>query len=1007
MSVSSTTTKNSYSANGTAHSFAYGFKIFADADLTVVVRSSTGTETTKTLNTHYIVTNAGNDSGGNILFKFNTGDASDAHYSGTDQRPANGETVVITRSLTLTQGTDYVANDAFPAESHEDALDRLTMITQQIQEEVDRSVKASVTNTFSSSEFTVSATDRANKVFSFDGSGDLSVTQELGTFKGNWAASTAYVVRDIVKDTSTNNIFIAITAHTSSGSQPLTTNTDSAKWSLIVDAASATSAQTAAASSATAAASSATAAASSESSATSSASSATSSASTASTAATAAQTAQTAAETAETNAETAETNAETAETNAASSATAASNSATAAASSASTASGHATTATTKASEAATSATNAATSASTASTQATNASNSASTATTKASEASTSATNAASSETAAASSATAASTSQTAAATSATSAASSAAAAQAAANFEVVNDTSPQLGGDLQTNGNDIDFGDNDKAVFGAGNDLQIYHDGSDSYINDTGTGNLRLAGSSQIDIISSSGEFMAKFIADGASELYHNNGKSLETTSVGVTVNGNLGIGTASPAKPLTVVGGDFSTVLLDNANASHGTQILFQANGATNSGADIQMSDAGGMKIRTLAVEPLSFHTSASAGSPSERMRLSSAGLLGLGTSAPSKLMHLSAGNDSASLRLENTANSKVWEITPANPGVANSGLSIYNVTDDAVALHVDNSNNVGINTASPTSSSGGKLLAIETTADEHTNLVFNTANTGRNGIIEGRRTGRSGSERFAQINIQNDSDNGEIRFYTAPSGSDVSERMRLTSGGNVGINTATPNEKLTIDSGAISFLGSLSTPSIGAGIFRPANNTLAFVTGSNERARFDSGSRFLVGQTSAAGIGAATDANSLELGPGYIVVNRDDTATATQLAFGKNGSVVGSVSTTGSGTTYNTTSDIRLKQDIEPLEATDKLMSMNPVSYAWKADPDGPRSMGFIAQEMQEVMPEAVSTGDDEDAMMSMDYGRITPILVSALQDAHKKIEQLEQRLAGMEAK
>ena len=182
--------------------------------------------------------------------------------------------------------------------------------------------------------------------------------------------------------------------------------------------------------------------------------------------------------------------------------------------------------------------------------------------------------------------------------------------------------------------------------------------------------------------------------------------------------------------------------------------------------------------------------------------------------------------------------------------------------------------------------------------------------------------------------------------------------------------------------------------------------NNIMQFITGGSERARFDSGSRFLVGQTSAAGIGAATDANSLELGPGYIVINRDDTATATQLAFGKNGSVVGSVSTTGSGTTYNTTSDIRLKQDIEPLAATDKLMAMNPVSYNWKADPDGPRSMGFIAQEMQEVMPEAVSTGDDDDAMMSMDYGRITPILVSALQDAHRKIDELAAEIAELKA-
>jgi len=103
---------------------------------------------------------------------------------------------------------------------------------------------------------------------------------------------------------------------------------------------------------------------------------------------------------------------------------------------------------------------------------------------------------------------------------------------------------------------------------------------------------------------------------------------SFDTNTLHVdAANNKVGIGTTSPAKPLTVVGGDFSTVLLDNANASHGTQILFQANGATNSGADIQMSDAGGLKIRTLAVEPLTFHTSASAGSPSERLRILTSG--------------------------------------------------------------------------------------------------------------------------------------------------------------------------------------------------------------------------------------------------------------------------------------------------------------------------------------------------------------------------------------------
>ena len=273
MTVSSTTVKNSYSGNGSTTVFAYTFKIFADTDLQVIIRSSTGTETTKTLTTHYTVSGAGDASGGNVTFT-------------TGNTPASGETVVIRRAVPQTQAIDYIANDPFPAETHEEGLDRATMTTQQVQEELDRSIKLSRTNTMTSTEFTVGATDRANKVLSFDSTGELSVTQELGTFKGNWSSGTAYVVRDIVKDTSTNNIFIVNTAHTSSGSEPLTTNANSAKYDLIVDAASATTSATNAASSATAAASSATAAASSATTASTQASNASTSASTASTQAT-------------------------------------------------------------------------------------------------------------------------------------------------------------------------------------------------------------------------------------------------------------------------------------------------------------------------------------------------------------------------------------------------------------------------------------------------------------------------------------------------------------------------------------------------------------------------------------------------------------------------------------------------------------------------------------------------------------------------------------------------
>ena len=374
MTVSSTTVKQSYSGNGSTSAFTYSFKINSINELKVIIRSSTGTETVKSISTHYNVSDTG--SGGTVTFT-------------SGNIPVNGETVVLLRNTNLTQTTDYVENDPFPAESHEGALDKLTLQIQEVQEEVDRSIKLSQTNTMTSTEFTVGATDRASKVLAFDSSGEISVAQELGTFRGNWAASTAYSIRDLVKDTSTNNIFIVTEAHTSSGSQPLTTNANSAKYTLIVDAATATTSATNAASSATAAASSAT-------------------------------TATTKASEAATSA----TNAATSETNAATSASTASTQATNAASSATSAASSATTATTKASEASTSATNAATSA-------TSASTSASTATTKASEAATSATNAASSASTASGHATTATTKASEAATSATNAATSATAADTA------------------------------------------------------------------------------------------------------------------------------------------------------------------------------------------------------------------------------------------------------------------------------------------------------------------------------------------------------------------------------------------------------------------------------------------------------------------------------------------------------------------------------------------------------------------------------------------------
>ena len=311
MTISTTTIKNSYSGNGSTTTFNYTFKITDQDDIDVIIRSANGTETTKTITTHYTVSGVGNAGGGTITFT-------------SGNIPTGTETVVLRRSTPLTQGVDLIENDPLPANTLEDAFDKLTSISQELQEQADRSLKISRTNSMTSTEFTTSATDRANKVLAFDSSGELSVAQELGTFKGTDATVTtaAYVQRDIIKSTTTaelNNVYICVADSVVGDSL-----TDTDHFALLIDAVSA-------ASSATSAAASATTATTKASEASTSASTATTKASEASTSAAAALSSKNAAATSETNAANSATAAATSETNAGNSATAAAASASSAA----------------------------------------------------------------------------------------------------------------------------------------------------------------------------------------------------------------------------------------------------------------------------------------------------------------------------------------------------------------------------------------------------------------------------------------------------------------------------------------------------------------------------------------------------------------------------------------------------------------------------------------------------------------------------------------------------
>ena len=375
-----------YTGSAGTGPYAFTFEILAQTDIDVYVDA-----TLKTLTTDYTVTINSNGTG---AVNFVTA-------------PGSTKRITIVGARDITRASDYVTGGDFTAASLNVELDQQTIFNQQNAEALGRAILAPVTDPASINMVLPVQTSRAGKILAFDSSGNPTVGEEIGNWRGNWAAGQAYTVRDLVKDASNANVYRANTAHTSSGTTPISSNADSAKWDLVVDAASAAASASAAAASASAAASSASAASTSASNASTSATNAASSASAASTSASNASTSATNASNSATSASTSASTATTQASNASTSATNAATSATSASNSASTATTQATNAATSASGASTSATNAASSASAASTSASNASTSATNASNSASTATTQATNAASSATASANSATSA------------------------------------------------------------------------------------------------------------------------------------------------------------------------------------------------------------------------------------------------------------------------------------------------------------------------------------------------------------------------------------------------------------------------------------------------------------------------------------------------------------------------------------------------------------------------------------------------------------------------
>jgi hypothetical protein len=145
-----------------------------------------------------------------------------------------------------------------------------------------------------------------------------------------------------------------------------------------------------------------------------------------------------------------------------------------------------------------------------------------------------------------------------------------------------------------------------------------------------------------------------------------------------------------------------------------------------------------------------------------------------------------------------------------------------------------------------------------------------------------------------------------------------------------------------------------------------------------------------------------ADPDADSLfiEAQDNYALYSGSDgTATSNHLVFGNGNSWVGSITTNGSATAYNTSSDYRLKEDLQDFAGLDMVSKIPVYDFKWKTDES--RSYGVMAHELQEVLPDGVTGEKDAEEMQGVDYSKIVPILIKSIQELKAEVEDLKSKI------
>ena len=477
-------------------------------------------------------------------------------------------------------------------------------------------------------------------------------------------------------------------------------------------------------------------------------------------------------------------------------------------------------------------------------------------------------------------------------------------------------------------------------------------------------------------------------------------------------VNGQIGIGTSSPGYRLDVAAGDttanfgYAIRLRSNATATAAT-LQFTNSGVTTENGYIRVTDTGLMSL-------------------SNKAYITSAGDVGIGTASPTSVSGYTAlnikGTNGGELQLGNTAGTVQATFWADANGITYTNYAATShiwVTAASEKMRINSSGNVGIGTTAGTTTVSSGLAINNATAANYPGLEIQTAGVTRLYF----------NANNAESYITSVSTNPLVILTNG------SERMRINSSGNIGIGTTTTTYRTNIvytnsaggvaetglylrntstgNSTQMLFDGHRSYSLLVQGSFgAPAGGfTIQDNTAGVARLSIDSSGNLLVGATSTTWTNS--DAVMLAVGNGdssflHSSVRGDGSRF---IWFVYNTNHIGSIAQTGTtSVSYLTTSDYRLKENVAPMTgALATVAALKPVTYNWKVD--GSDGQGFIAHELQAVVPDCVTgTKDAIDAegkpqYQGVDTSFLVATLTAAIQELKSIIDQQDARIKTLE--